>query len=420
MDNYAAIVSRVEDIHPIPGADRIVLLTVNGEQVIAQKDLWSVGDVGIFFPTNVVLSHDLMMYNNLYRKNPETDEPMGGYMEADRRVRYIRMKGVGSRGLFLPVTALGYIKQLDASALLLYKGVGFEFNDISGNLICEKYIASAVLKAREQDKNQKVGKTRSIKFVNFPEIGDTPRLTTNARNLKDGDILVVTEKLHGTSARTGYAEIKHTPNWADKLLSKFGYEKKKQYKYVSGTRRTVIGENSRDKFTDVRLKFHNLLLDKLRPGMVIYYEIVGPGVMPAHNASKEKDIAAKYGKTIHYNYGLNEGQYAAYIYKIVEHTVDGRPIVYSWEQLVEWCNQYELNHVPEIERIVYQTESHKATFEMITTYADQPTSLGGMHPREGVVVHTIKGPRKFKGDTFCTLEGIMLNSDQYIDPEELV
>lgn len=411
-DNYKAIVAKVETLEPIPGADRILLATVAGEQVIVGKDLWKEGDVGIYFPISVLLSHDYMMNNALYRKNPDTGEAMGGYMEPDRRVRFIKMKGVGSRGIFMSITSLEYLGRGIPNLR-----IGQEFDELFGIKICERYTTAAVL---PQNKNQKVGKARSKKYLNFYEIGDTGRLTNNLHRFKDGDVWVITEKLHGTSARTGNVELEQKPNLIDKVLSKFGYSKSKKFDVISGTRRTVIGENDRAGNDDYRQYYHAYFKPMLSPGMIVYYEIVGPGIMPNHNAQELKDVSQKYGKNIIYSYGATSGSYRAFVYKIVTHSVDGNVVVFSWDQLTEWCNKYDVNHVPVLDTIIYDEEHKKVLMTGLGMAADGDSILDNRHPREGIVIHTKYGPFKFKSDVFCQLEGIALNSTQYVDPEDTV
>lgn len=381
------------------------------------KNLWEIDDIGIFFPVNVVLAHDLMMYNKLYRKHPETGEVMGGYMEPDRRVRFIKMKGVSSRGLFLPLTSLDYLSKSVHDYTKSLK-VGMSFDSLDGVVICERYVTAI---AEQPQKNQKVGKAKSRRFKNFYEIGDTSKLTANVARFEK-DVWILTEKLHGTSARTGFLELEQEKNWLDKVLSKFGFERKKVFGHISGTRRTVIGENdSLNGKEDYRQYYHRFFKERLKPGQIVYYEIVGPGVMPKHDIQTKSDIQKLYpGNVISYSYGLENGDYEAYVYKIVDHTSDGRVIVYSWDQLVEWCNQHEVKHVPVVSTIFYQPELRKEIMTNIGYYADGPSELDARHPREGVVVKNSKGDFKFKGDTFCTLEEIMLNSNQYVDPEDTV
>src|SRR5690554_2217024 len=94
-----AIICRLENIEPIEGADRIVQCTIFGETVIVPKDCKE-GQLGLLFDIETQLSHEYCHHNNLYRDNNlNADSSKTGYIEKNRRVRPIRLKGVRTSGL---------------------------------------------------------------------------------------------------------------------------------------------------------------------------------------------------------------------------------------------------------------------------------------------------------------------------------
>ena len=77
--DYNAVVCALTNLRPHPNADRLLIAMAAGYQVIVGLEAKE-GDIGILFPEGGRLSHEMLMANNLYRKNPATGQPMGGYL----------------------------------------------------------------------------------------------------------------------------------------------------------------------------------------------------------------------------------------------------------------------------------------------------------------------------------------------------
>lgn len=409
--NNKAIIARLENVRPHPNADRLMLADVLGEQIITSKENVE-GQVGVFFPAGLqIVNQEFALHNNLYRKHPETGEKLGGYLEGNGRIEFTRLRGEMSRGLWMPLQSLRYsesLPELEESDSALR--VGTEFSEIFGVQICDKYMPPEAKQA-QQNNVQKNLKERSKKFVNFYEVGETPRFTYNLHALENYKDVVITAKLHGTSGRTGYCEVRTTPNWLDKVLGYLGFERKKKYDYVSGTRRMVLNENSpsKEKF---RKELHAKFAPMLQPGQIVYYEIVGwdgdKTIMPPHKNGKDM---------VYYSYGTQRGQYEAYVYKIIGHDVSGNPYVFGWDELTRWCDQHEVKYVPLVDRLIYDHDEldRDALVRYVHKLADGASVFEDQKVREGVCI-TIDGKTyKHKGDTFCLLENI----NPYFDPEDL-
>jgi RNA ligase (TIGR02306 family) len=82
----------VKDLTPIEGADRIVLATMNenGWKCIVSKNEFNPGDIGLFFEVDSVL--------------PETDTRFAFMLPRKMRIKSMRMKGVLSQGLLMPIS----------------------------------------------------------------------------------------------------------------------------------------------------------------------------------------------------------------------------------------------------------------------------------------------------------------------------
>jgi RNA ligase (TIGR02306 family) len=104
---YKAIVCRLQNVRPHPNADRLNLAQASGFQIIISKDFQE-GDLGVYFPTDGQLSHDHCMNTRLYRKDPSTGEPMGGFFRRNRKVETIKLRGEYSTGFWQPIEAFSW------------------------------------------------------------------------------------------------------------------------------------------------------------------------------------------------------------------------------------------------------------------------------------------------------------------------
>ena len=101
-----AMVSKIDFIREIPGADNIVHASISGFNIITSKDA-KVGDRGVLFLPDTQLSLDYANNNSLIR----TKQPDGtyvGYLEDNCRIRALKLRGVKSEGLFMPLESVKY------------------------------------------------------------------------------------------------------------------------------------------------------------------------------------------------------------------------------------------------------------------------------------------------------------------------
>lgn len=130
--NYAAEVIEVKSINVLQGLDNLVGITAGGQQALVPKTT-RVGDVLVVFPAESRLSHEFASANNLYRHSELNADPLQtGYLEDNRRVRAIRLRGEKSTALALTLDSLsGFADEPPA--------VGTIFDTIDGVVISEKY-----------------------------------------------------------------------------------------------------------------------------------------------------------------------------------------------------------------------------------------------------------------------------------------
>lgn len=441
---------------PIEGADKIVRVDMFGETIITQKTNKE-DNLGILFDMDTCLSHEYASKNNMYRHSKlNVDESVVGYLENDRRIRPIKLKGVKVSGLWMPLSSLEF-RSTDTGK---YPMVGFEIDSFDGITLCEKYVSKATRSAM----NSGTGKKVSYKATpTFKEHIDTDQWARNKHVVRDGSYVIITEKLHGTSGRCGLL-----PTLQPKLtvwqnlvstVSSFlqygtwhlGQPETFDYDFVVGSRRVVksIGGSeaeNRDHFykedlwTTISRQYFE---GRLKKGETVYFEIVGytptgESIMaPTSNTRLEKfldkqeykDFINRYSTTTHFHYGCSPYgaeslRYGVFVYRITMSNEDGDSIDYTWDQVKSRCTMLGVDHVPELDRFEVREEgiNLEEASKIVEELTNNPSDMFPGHVREGVCIRVGAGSMtpillKNKSYIFKVLEGIIKDSNQ-VDIEE--
>lgn len=440
--SYQAIVTAIR-VRPHPGADRLLLGTCLGNQVVVGTDTAD-GELGVFFPTDGQLSHEYCLYNDLYTKSarerlelPPSDSP--GFFDHNRRVRAQRFRGEKSDGLWMPLRSLNWA---GGDPLTLQEGDSF--SEFSSHGICSKYYTPATLRALRGG----TPRTRR-EHPSFPKHDDTKQFRFVADLIPDDAVVYVTEKLHGTSGRFGRVwDSLDLPRWKE-LLNHIScwlgfepwFDYKFQWVYLNGSKNVIL-DTAKDTgggwygTNDFRHKAVEGL--SLAKGEVLYFEIVGwvaPArpVMPAHDVSSTnlKDIRRQYGDTMHYTYGCPNGLSKLYVYKILNVNPDGVSRELSFPQMVARCGELGVAHVPllagpyTLGHLAYTWElpGKEALRKTVEIYTEGSSTLDHTQIREGVVVRveSTSGTSHIKNKqwAFGVLEGFWKEQDDSVDLEEV-
>lgn len=387
MNNCGFIV-RVKDLRLHSNADRLQIATFFQNDTIVSLET-KVGDLGIYFPTDLQLSEEFCLRNSLLRKD-------GGYLENEKRnIRAIKLRGEKSEGIFMPISSLSSFGSIDELK------EGETLSVFNGHEICRKYIPpSAVAKKVNTGKAGKTKKKVKSSVI-FPEHISTPQFQYSLGSFKPGDHIIITEKLEGTSMRSSLLPVIPKQNWFQRL---FKIKLNPIYKDFYGSRRVVIDKNSNSGFygtNSFRKEIHEEIKPYLLPNMVVFGEIVGwPGIgrsplMGEVDTSclNDKEFSKKYGKKMVFHYGCANGEYDFYIYRICELDKDGNVrLEYSTHQIKDWCEMRGFKFVP----ILYEgiMESEEQLIELMNKYCDGESTLAA-HWREGCVVRRENRSTKF-------------------------
>lgn len=339
-----AIITRLSQLQDIPEADKIQQARIYGETVIVSKD-HKEGELGILFDMETQLSHEFCHHNNLYRHSHLNSDPSKeGYFDDNRRVRPIRLKGVQCSGFWMPIESLSYIdrcfgydssKENGASSL----EEGMQLTEIDGNPICNKWVPSRA-RTPGSGKRKKEGRVSLADLVpSFKEHVDTDHWARNQHVLQEKDLVIITEKLHGTSGRCSYTRVQENLGLIRRCLSyiflilmgnkkPFWSISAGEYKFVVGSRRAVKSidgmEKSNSKHyydSDLWTKVSKENFEgKLHKGETVYFEIVGytpesRPIMGTYSNEKLKNFMDKkeykkfierYGKETVFSYGCSQ------------------------------------------------------------------------------------------------------------------
>lgn len=458
---HCGYVTTLNNVRKHPNADKLVLATCFVNTVCVNKDMYHEGEIGVYFPVDLQLSMEFCQKNGLLAVYENGVNVSGGYMDpAKRNVKAIKLRGEQSDGLFLPLKCLEYTG-VDMDSL----NIGDTITTVNGHEICRKYIPRGKHQATAAGgagKRAKRKAKRSIAPVFYEHI-DTEQLAYNLHMFKPGDLIEITRKLHGTSARTAHTKVlkgfKRT--LLDIILRREGtpiYD----WGYVSGTRRTVLdifdggfyGSN------EFRKPYHDFFEGKLLKGETVYYEIVGfthegQPIMGVCNNKKlnDKEFVKKYGETTTFSYGCAPGvQYELefneqgdvvnripfyhkndiYVYRMTMTNEDGEVVEYTPDQMRHRCMYMGVKTVPLHwygfipENPGSKEDDTISAGEWVLKKAEQfydgEEPIDPTHIREGVVVRVINRPTftayKHKNFQFKVLEGIIKETAEAPDMEE--
>lgn len=459
---YNVYVCKVKNIRPAENADRLNACEVFGITTIVDKSV-NENDLYVYFPTDGQISEEFGKANDLFRRKDENGNPAGGFIDpVKRNIGAIRLRGNKSEGLVLPLTCLAPFGDINNLA------EGDIVSTFNGHVIAEKYVPmhkpSASQPTARGERDRKSAKKCRIKYPFFAEHIDTPQLRFNMDMFKPGDIICLTEKIHGTSSRNAYQTaivgekgffltklIAHS-NWLPKkwrMSAQSHLTPKTEMRYLIGTRRTVLTNNSTGGFygnDDFRKAWGERFKGKLLPNEECFGEIAGfykdnyGGAVPImsrgdNTKTKDKQFIKQYGKTTTFSYGCTETGYYTYgdgtheerplnryfVYRMTYTTPEGVVIEYPWDLVKQRAEQMGFETVPELERFIYTTEED--FLARIAKYEDIPSTIDSSHIIEGVVIRKMNGTRfdvaKDKSYNFKVLENLIKVDAEVPDMEEI-
>jgi RNA ligase (TIGR02306 family) len=346
--NSVCYVAKINEVRAIEGADNIELVIAGGWNAITKKGEFREGSLTVIATTDAVIPEKL-------------SESMGvaNYLRKGTRVRTVKLRGVYSECLIIPVT---YIR---AKSIV-------EGKDLMEELGITKYEPPV--------KQIQLASGRKIKWrdnQNFHIYYKFPNLKNVAGMFTQEDEVQITRKIHGTNARFGIVK-KSKLTFMDKVKKFFRIaDEWVNYEYIYGSHNCEKGSDSQGFYsTDVwrtiaetygikeRLwnQAKKYSAEDLGSGLVLYGEIYGAGIQK------------------NYEYGLTDIKFVGF-----DVTVDGKYLAPETTHIVISCH-LELSHV----EVLYNGPWSQ---EVQDSYVFNNFIEGTKVPHEGIVIKHVTGER---------------------------
>jgi len=409
--NYAAEAFTVSNTVDLEGLDRLVGVPWRGFLALVPKGTVKAGEVVVAFPAGSQISDIIARGNNLYRNAILNSDPeQTGYLENNRRVKAIRLRGYVSSALVLPAEAFGNPEP------------GTVFDTWNKIEVCRKYVSP---QERSKAIIAPVSKKELVDAMMFPEHVSTEMYLRNQDKIGVHDVLYISQKLHGCSARFGRLKVDLPDSrWLRVLktlrLIPRDYHKT-ELRTVAGSRRVIKSGGEEKKVenhfydSDIWTEVAQSYEDRIPEGVIVYGEIVGwVGDKPI-----QKD----------YTYNLPVGEWAFYVYRV---NVGGKYDL-SDAGMRAFCRDRDIPVVPlllvnegplyddQIESFMDQNFYNTYIRTQGAAYLQQPVPLCNESPvDEGVVIrieNVIPSFYKLKGPRFYEHESVMLDKN-VVDVEE--
>lgn len=173
--NSVCFIAEISEIREIPDAQNIEQAIIGGWECIVKKDSLKVGELVVCATTDAVIPVEL-----------SDDLGVTNYLRKGGRVRTVKLKGVYSECLIIPLEKLPNTKKYE---------VGDDVMDILG---IHKYEPPVRTLELASGKVRKCKENESFKiYYKFPNLKNKPEL------FNTDDVVEITRKIHGTSARYG-------------------------------------------------------------------------------------------------------------------------------------------------------------------------------------------------------------------------
>ena len=320
-----------EDMIQFPTLQNLRGIPWAGYTILVPRDY--AGARLVVFPAESQLSETVAHDLNLHAKAElNADTTLSGYLACNRRIKAIRLRGVPSNALALPAEYFGS------------PAVGEVFDTVDGVPVSRKYVVPQ--KASNGTSGKRVERLwRRVEDKMLPMHYDTGQYWRESDKFADDDMLVVTQKLHGTAFAAGRTLVKRKLSWFERLLQRFGVAVKEfDYDVVARSRRVIKDPNNPElqqrHFYDLDIWTHaaQRFGSVIPKNVILYGELVG--WLPDTSTPIQSG----------YTYRIPVGVYEFFVYRVAVVTEDGGLYDLSWDGVREFCAARGLNHVPELWR----------------------------------------------------------------------
>lgn len=348
-NNSCCFIAKINEVKAIEGADNIEQAVIGGWNTIVKKGTHQAGQLVIVATTDAVIPLEL-------------SDKFGvtNYLRKGQRVRTVKLRGVYSECLVIPITP------------------GHEVNYSDGQDMMGKL---GIVKYEPPVKQIQLASGRKIKWrdnQNFHIYYKFPNLKNVDGMFTEEDMVQITRKIHGTNARYGIVKKSKLGFW-DKVKKFLRIaDEWIDYEYIYGSHNCEKGSDSQGFYsTDVwrtvaeRDDIKDSLWDLAKmygtkyigEGIILYGEIYGAGIQK------------------NYEYGLNEIEFEGFDIKV---NGEYLPVDSTYHLIT---NELGLLHV----ETLYTGPWNQ---EIQDSFVFNNFIEGTKVPHEGIVIKHISGDRK--------------------------
>lgn len=378
-ENYVATIVRLPELKPVNGLDNLMLATVFGYNCLVGKDN-DPNELYIFFPAECQLSQEFLSINNLYRHSElNSNKTIKGFFEDNGRVKAMKFKGIISSWFLIPTMSLW--GDMDVND-------GDTFHLINWIEICRKYRSPQAIAKAKSLAAQGINQPKYDRVIptQFRFHTSTPQFLRFIEDFQEWDRVVITEKLHWTSAVFSNVLTKRKLSVIDRIAWALWANITKTEYFPLYSSRTVIKNQDVNPnqeggyyWEDIWGIYAKALEWKIEKGITLYGEIVG--YTPS-------------GKYIQsgYHYGCKEGESKFYCYRITYTTPDGIVIEFTDSQIRQYCELRDILVVPRIvtDTWCWEMSSRSPNLERVYRYSGNLEVMCPLNdnkvPREWVVI----------------------------------
>lgn len=375
---HRVVVVAVDRIEVHPNADRLEIAHITGWSVVVQKGAFKAGQAAVYFPIDSVLPTAL---------EEKLFPPTGKIHLSKSRIKTIKLRGAISQGLLVPVTD----PAITGCCETYY--VGADLTDTLGVVHFEPPAPPVGMSTGGKER-------KTHKY--FPEYTKIGHWKNYPGLFEEGEMVVVTEKIHGTNFRAGWVPMV-ADTWWKKIKKGFGYLP--EYEFVFGSHRVNMVAKPRhagfyktNVYQEAVDKYD--LEAKIPKGSVVYGEIYGDGIQKG------------------YTYGCAEGEHKLAVFDVLILTALKPQVA---QQFADWPGVEALSvfiGVPTVPVLYYGlyradlVKQWESGYSLVGYLADQATMMTGpsQKHREGCVIKPMK-------ETQCWMGRKMQRS---INPEYLL
>lgn len=362
MSKLIIEVCKIKAIEKHPNADKLSIVQVKGWNCIVGLDQYKVGDLVIFCPPDSVIPSTII------------DKYKLEYLKKDGRVKTVKLRKFISQGLVLDIPKDKNWKEGKDVAKILgitkYEPPQSNYS-LGGNQptfgkLWKKYTAREISLRRLVAKtiglvkdSLKPRKNPNPLFNKYTEIENIKNYDTI---FKEGDYIVVTEKIHGTNFRAGHLPIHPGQRLRNKikyLVNKYLLHKRYEFVYGSHNVQKISfkggGFYNEDVYGRIAKRYN--LAEILPKDYVIYGEIYGKGIQKLEYGMKDIDV------------------------RFFDIKYKGKYI--NFHEFIEFCTRKNLPVVPLLSLEAYDSDTLKK-------YTEGKSTIAPNQIREGCVIKSLE------------------------------